>query len=139
MRKLVFLAALIGFCFNSLKAQQSKDEVLVELNKKSEAYASIAQNIWEFAEMGYLEEKSSALLQKTMSDEGFTIKKGVAGIPTAFIAEYGSGAPIIAILGNMTRFQAYRKRRYLRENLQIRRLDMDVVTIFLVLLLQRQL
>ena len=99
MRKLVFLAALIGFCFNSLKAQQSKDEVLVELNKKSEAYASIAQNIWEFAEMGYLEEKSSALLQKTMSDEGFTIKKGVAGIPTAFIAEYGSGAPIIAILG----------------------------------------
>ncbi|MGB5271155.1 MAG: amidohydrolase [Eudoraea sp.] len=99
MRKLVFLAVLIGFCFNSLKAQQTKDEVLVELNKKSEAYANIAQNIWEFAEMGYLEEKSSALLQKTMSDEGFTIKKGVAGIPTAFIAEYGSGAPIIAILG----------------------------------------
>ena len=99
MRKLVFLAVLIGFCFHSLKAQQTKDEVLVELNKKSEAYANIAQNIWEFAEMGYLEEKSSALLQKTMSDEGFTIKKGVAGIPTAFIAEYGSGAPIIAILG----------------------------------------
>ncbi|MGB5782731.1 MAG: amidohydrolase [Eudoraea sp.] len=99
MRKLVFLAVLIGFCFNSLKAQQTKEEVLVELNKKSEAYANIAQNIWEFAEMGYLEEKSSALLQKTMSDEGFTIKKGVAGIPTAFIAEYGSGAPIIAILG----------------------------------------
>ena len=99
MRKVVFLALLIVFCTNSLKAQQTKEEVLVELNKKSEAYASIAQNIWEFAEMGYLEEKSSALLQKTMSDEGFTIKKGVAGIPTAFIAEYGSGAPIIAILG----------------------------------------
>ncbi|MBT8182258.1 MAG: amidohydrolase, partial [Eudoraea sp.] len=36
---------------------------------------------------------------KTLSDEGFTIKKEVAGIPTAFVAEYGSGAPIIAILG----------------------------------------
>jgi aminobenzoyl-glutamate utilization protein B len=99
MRKLVFLPVLIVFCFNSLKAQDTKDEVLMELDKKSEAYADIAQNIWEFAEMGYLEEKSSALLQKTMSDEGFTIKKSVAGIPTAFIAEYGSGAPIIAILG----------------------------------------
>ncbi|MGB5358742.1 MAG: amidohydrolase [Eudoraea sp.] len=99
MRKVVFLALLIMFCANSLKAQDTTDEVLLELNKKSEAYGDIAQNIWEFAEMGYLEEKSSALLQKTMSDEGFTIKKGVAGIPTAFIAEYGSGAPIIAILG----------------------------------------
>ncbi|MGB5386324.1 MAG: amidohydrolase [Eudoraea sp.] len=99
MRKVVFLALLIMFCTNSLKAQDTKDEVLLKLNKKSEAYGDIAQNIWEFAEMGYLEEKSSALLQKTMSDEGFTIKKGVAGIPTACIAEYGSGAPIIAILG----------------------------------------
>ncbi|MEP0132892.1 MAG: amidohydrolase [Eudoraea sp.] len=99
MGKLIFLAALIVLCINSLSAQDTKDEVVMELDKKSEAYADIAQNIWEFAEMGYLEEKSSALLQKTMSDEGFTIKKGVAGIPTAFIAEYGSGAPIIAILG----------------------------------------
>lgn len=99
MRKLIFLAGLIVVCINSLSAQDTKDEVVMELDKKSETYAAIAQNIWEFAEMGYLEEKSSALLQKTMIDEGFTIKKGVAGIPTAFIAEYGSGAPIIAILG----------------------------------------
>ncbi|MBT8282103.1 MAG: amidohydrolase, partial [Muriicola sp.] len=40
-----------------------------------------------------------ALLQSTLEQEGFTIEKGVAGIPTAFIAEYGSGAPVIAILG----------------------------------------
>ena len=49
--------------------------------------------------MGYQEEKSAALLQQTLSDEGFSIKKGVAGMPTAFIAEYGSGSPVIAILG----------------------------------------
>jgi aminobenzoyl-glutamate utilization protein B len=55
--------------------------------------------IWDLAEMGYLEEQSSSLLQETLSNEGFTIKKGVANIPTAFIAEYGSGLPIIAILG----------------------------------------
>jgi aminobenzoyl-glutamate utilization protein B len=49
--------------------------------------------------MGYLEEKSAALQQKTLGDEGFSIKSGVAGIPTAFTAEYGSGSPVIAILG----------------------------------------
>lgn len=99
MRKLILLSTLILYCGNTLRAQITKDEVLLEMNKKSEVYGGIAQNIWEFAEMGYLEEKSSSLLQKTLSDEGFTIKKGVAGIPTAFVAEYGSGAPVIAILG----------------------------------------
>ncbi|WP_026348502.1 amidohydrolase [Eudoraea adriatica] len=99
MRKLILLSALILYCGNTMKAQLTKDEVLFEMNNKSEDYGVIAQNIWEFAEMGYLEEKSSSLLQKTLRDEGFTIKKGVAGIPTAFVAEYGSGAPVIAILG----------------------------------------
>lgn len=76
-----------------------KKEVLSSLENESEKYGNIAHQIWEYAEMGYQEEKSSALLQKTLSDAGFTIKKGVAGIPTAFIAEYGSGSPVIALLG----------------------------------------
>ncbi|MGW9685883.1 amidohydrolase [Flagellimonas sp. 2504JD1-5] len=80
-------------------AQKNKDAVLSKLESKTEYYGDIAHQIWDLAEMGYLEEKSSALLQKTLSDEGFSIKKGVAGIPTAFIAEYGSGSPVIAILG----------------------------------------
>ena len=49
--------------------------------------------------MGYQEEKSSALLQETLRNEGFTIRKGVADIPTAFIAEYKNGGPVIALLG----------------------------------------
>jgi len=99
MRKFELLITLLLICLPSVKAQQTKNDVLTELDNKSELYGNVAQTIWGFAEMGYLEEKSSALLQKTMSDEGFSIKKGVAGIPTAFIAEYGSGTPIIAILG----------------------------------------
>jgi aminobenzoyl-glutamate utilization protein B len=58
----------------------------------------MALNIWEYAEVGFKEEKSSALLQKTLSDNGFEIKKGVADIPTAFVATYGSGQPVIGIL-----------------------------------------
>ncbi|PCJ93215.1 MAG: amidohydrolase [Flavobacteriaceae bacterium] len=80
-------------------AQKRVSDVLKKLDDKSETYGAIAQDIWNFAEMGYLEEESSALLQKTLADEGFTIQKGVAGMPTAFIAEYGNEGPIIAILG----------------------------------------
>jgi aminobenzoyl-glutamate utilization protein B len=80
-------------------AQKKVDDVLKKLDEKAESYGAIAQNIWELAEMGYQEEKSSALLQQTLSDAGFSIKTGVAGIPTAFIAEYGAGAPVIGIMG----------------------------------------
>ncbi|MEL6919127.1 MAG: amidohydrolase, partial [Bacteroidota bacterium] len=98
--KKYFVCLLFTTClFSSLKGQKKVDDVLKNLDKKSEFYGDIAQDIWELAEMGYLEEKSSALLQTTLGDEGFTINKGVAGIPTAFIAEYGKGAPVIAILG----------------------------------------
>lgn len=94
--KFLFLLLSIGL---SITAQKKTDEILSSLDNKSEKYGEIAQTIWGFAEMGYLEEQSSALLQNTLKEEGFTINKGVAGIPTAFIAEYGSGSPIIAILG----------------------------------------
>ena len=49
--------------------------------------------------MGYQEEKSSALLQRTLIDAGFQINSGVADMPTAFTASYGTGYPVIAILG----------------------------------------
>nr|WP_293299627.1 amidohydrolase [Allomuricauda sp.] len=87
------LCAAMGF------SQKSQKTILNELDTKTEEYGDIAHQIWDLAEMGYLEEKSSALLQKTLSDAGFSIEKGIAGIPTAFKAEYGSGYPVIAILG----------------------------------------
>ena len=99
MQKTVTLLVALSATFFSLNAQKSEKEILKSLEQKSETYGEIAQNIWELAEMGYQEEQSSALLQQTLQDAGFTINKGVAGIPTAFIAEYGSGSPIIAIMG----------------------------------------
>lgn len=95
-----FLLLLIstGFIFG-LNAQKNKEATLAQLDSKSKEYAAIAQEIWALAEMGYLEEESSKLLRNTLADEGFEIETGVAEIPTAFTAEYGSGAPVIAILG----------------------------------------
>ncbi|MGY8986051.1 MAG: amidohydrolase [Sphingomonadales bacterium] len=63
--------------------------------------AELARDIWELAEVGYLETNSSKLMQDHLREEGFSIKAGVAGIPTAFVAEYGNGGPIIGIIGEM--------------------------------------
>ena len=98
MRKSILAALLLAGSLTAI-AQKGSESIIKELEKNQEAYGVISQQIWDYAEMGYLEEQSSALLQKTLSDEGFTIRKGVAGIPTAFIAEYGSGKPVVAILG----------------------------------------
>nr|WP_321413839.1 amidohydrolase [uncultured Allomuricauda sp.] len=99
MRKFLPMGAFLLLCTMGLHAQKKKNDVIDDLEAKSEKYSEIAHEIWNLAEMGYLEEKSSALLQETLSDAGFTIEKGIAGIPTAFKAEYGSGYPVIGILG----------------------------------------
>ena len=69
------------------------------INSHQEQFENVALTIWNHAELGYQENKSSDLLAKELQNEGFKITKGVAGIPTAFVAEFGSGGPIIGILG----------------------------------------
>ena len=77
----------------------AQEDALERLDARAAEYGNIALKVWDWAEMGYQEEQSSALLQQTLEAEGFRIEKGVAGIPTAFVAEYGSGSPVIGILG----------------------------------------
>jgi len=98
MKSFFYTSLFLLLCL-TLNAQQSIDEALKQLDTKTTYYGDIAHAIWGFAEMGYQEKQSSALLQKTLKEEGFTITTGIAGIPTAFVAEYGSGSPIIGILG----------------------------------------
>ena len=84
---------------NRIKANEAlKNETATSIQVNYDAYKTIALNIWDYAELGYKENKSTALLQTTLIDNGFTVEAGVAGIPTAFVATYGSGSPVIAIL-----------------------------------------
>jgi aminobenzoyl-glutamate utilization protein B len=75
-----------------------KTAALQGLQESYGQYKDIALQIWNNAELGYKEVKSSALLQETLRKEGFTVEAGVADIPTAFVATYGSGQPVIGIL-----------------------------------------
>lgn len=70
----------------------------IESNQKT--FTDLSDAVWGFAEIGYKEVKSSQLLIQALEDEGFKVEKGVADIPTAFVAGYSKGAgPVIGILG----------------------------------------
>lgn len=75
------------------------DAMLSAIDARTAHYSDIARQIWGFAELGYRETKSSTLLQSELARAGFRMKSGTAGIPTAFTAEYGSGKPVIAVIG----------------------------------------
>jgi aminobenzoyl-glutamate utilization protein B len=80
-------------------AQDAKTLVADYVDRRAEEYGAIAQQIWEWAELGYLETESSGLLQHTLRDAGFEVEPGVAGIPTAFVATWSNGeGPVIGML-----------------------------------------
>lgn len=79
-------------------AQKTKPEISAQIDATRKTYEDIALKIWGYAEIGYKETQSSGLLQSTLQAAGFTVQAGVADMPTAFVATYGSGSPIIGIL-----------------------------------------
>lgn len=90
---------LLSFAQKNVSAVPGlKDEAIKDIDSRYEDYKKIALQIWNYAEVGYKEKKSSALLQQTLQANGFTVQSGVAEMPTAFVASYGSGKPVIAIL-----------------------------------------
>jgi aminobenzoyl-glutamate utilization protein B len=80
-------------------AQMTKPDVAAFLDARAQEFGDIAMKIWDLAEVGYQEKQSSALLEGELEAHGFTVERGVAGIPTAFVASYGSGKPVIGLLG----------------------------------------
>ncbi|WP_421830740.1 amidohydrolase [Larkinella sp.] len=99
--KLVFTMLVVVLLGQSARAQKEKTAAISQLDKQYSHYSALAQRIWKLAEPGYLENETSKLLQKELQDQGFSITTGVADMPTAFVASFGKGAPVISILAEM--------------------------------------
>lgn len=105
MRFPALFVVLIAMLAQSLGAQTTRlvaphtAPMLAGIDRASAHYAEVARQIWQFAEVGYQEVQSSALLQAELRTAGFAVRNGVAGEPTAFVAEFGSGKPVIGLLG----------------------------------------
>lgn len=77
----------------------SQNSVNQSIKKHQSTFENVAMDIWDLAEVGYQEYKSAEILINVLKKNGFKITTGVADIPTAFIAEYSNGGPVIGILG----------------------------------------
>eukprot|EP00388_Colpodella_angusta_P021505 GDKJ01054574.1.p1 GENE.GDKJ01054574.1~~GDKJ01054574.1.p1 ORF type:complete len:477 (+),score=55.97 GDKJ01054574.1:32-1462(+) len=116
MKKSLPLLIICLFVCRLCFAQQ---EIVNELNQKYAKYTAISDKIWQFAEPGYLEDKTSELLISELTSAGFEVKRGVGEMKTAFVATYGSGYPTIGILAEMDALPGlsqeavpYRKAKY---------------------------
>jgi aminobenzoyl-glutamate utilization protein B len=69
----------------------------IEANKKR--FFELSDQVWQFSELGFTEQCSSGLLAAVLEESGFEVQHGIANIPNAFVASYGTGEPVIAILG----------------------------------------
>lgn len=105
MKKIIGLILLAGLTFSNSaiakkdKKGNTKAKVALDyLNSSFSTYDKLQKTIWANPELGFLETNSSGLLKQHLRENGFTIEEGVAGMPTAFVATYGSGKPVIGLL-----------------------------------------
>jgi aminobenzoyl-glutamate utilization protein B len=92
---------LVGHTANASEPKTAAavdDDIVQYLDSIHADLVSINQDIWNFAELGLQEHRSAARLVGVLKKAGFKVKEGISGMPTAFVAEYGSGKPVIAIL-----------------------------------------
>ncbi|MBC5766454.1 M20 family metallopeptidase [Ramlibacter albus] len=69
------------------------------VDERRQRYTDLSDRIWSYAELAYTEHRSAADVEAVLREEGFRVETKVAGIPTAMVGEWGSGGPVIAILG----------------------------------------
>ncbi len=99
---LVFLLCFtFSFSINAQKKKLSKNKaaIIASTEKHKAELIKISDEIWVNAETAFEEYNSSEILATYAEKNGFTVERGVAGMPTAFVATYGSGKPVISVLG----------------------------------------
>ncbi len=104
MKKLlVFFAALSilssAFAQKKSKLSANKQAVIQSVETKKNELTNLSDEVWRYAEVAFQETKSSKALADYAESKGFKVERGVADIPTAFVASYGSGKPVIGVLG----------------------------------------
>ncbi len=97
--RIAIIIVIIAAAASPAAAQPWRQHIIQALDGRADHYGRLSRAIWEAAEVGYKETKSAALLRDELKAAGFRVDEAVAGMPTAFVATWGSGAPVIGIMG----------------------------------------
>ena len=102
MKKSIFLS-LVALTFSassfSQKLNREKKAIMASVEAHEQALIAMSDSIWALAEPAFEEHESARILADYAEAQGLQVERGVAGIPTAFVATYGSGSPVISVLG----------------------------------------
>ena len=72
--------------------------VLAAVDRRAGELEALSRKIWEYAEVALKEERSAAAVSDYLAGQGFRVERGVARMPTAFVATWGQGKPVVGIL-----------------------------------------
>jgi aminobenzoyl-glutamate utilization protein B len=100
-KKILLVAILltVGLSFSQTQLNTTKENIIASVEKHKANLIKISDDIWALAETAFEENQSSKILADYAEKQGFKVVRGVAGEPTAFVATYGSGKPVISVLG----------------------------------------
>ncbi len=98
-RSVALLLPLLFVLPSSPADPRLKQEALAGVERRSAELVRLSDQVWEYAETALRETRSARLLAGYAEQQGFRVTRGVAGLPTAFVAEFGAGPPVIGILG----------------------------------------
>ncbi|HEY8458919.1 MAG TPA: amidohydrolase, partial [Blastocatellia bacterium] len=107
MKRIALCILALSFAWGialSTRAQESKTlddfkrEAVVEVDKLGKLIQEMVDSVFSFAELGFQEYETSKYVTGILEKNGFKVERGVAGIPTAWVASYGSGKPVIGFI-----------------------------------------
>ncbi len=82
-------------------SEKAKQAAIEWVTNNESMIIDVHNQIWELAEVGLQEVKTAAILTEILEKNGFTVDKGVAGMPSAFVASWGQGSPVIGVMGEL--------------------------------------
>ena len=94
------LLGQVSVALGAPSAAQLKREAFAVVDTNADRMGRLNDAIFSYSEIGFQEVKTIALVRKTLESAGFTVQTGVAGMPTAYMARYGSGSPVIGLMSD---------------------------------------
>src|SRR3989442_1488860 len=103
LRRLIWVSMLLAvvaspvFTQTSARLEQLKKEATADVDKMKDLSQQMVDQVFSYGELGFQEFETSRYLVDVLKKNGFQVKEGISGIPTAWIATWGSGKPVIAL------------------------------------------
>ena len=96
-RSIIFLVSIPLLIAGNSNVSNMKKMAIEKVEEQAKLIQEMVDMIYSFGELGFQEFETSKYLTEILEENGFKVTKGISGIPTAWMAEWGKGKPVIAL------------------------------------------